>query len=116
MSATRSPGEFAGPQSGRVGGHEQGAVLGGGGNGEQPHQFVVVQDLGQLRGLLGAGHVQVGIRQSQGDAIEETDGMASGVAARPGQSALLVQVNQVVLNLPGIEAVRTLAVVASQSL
>ena len=47
--------EFAGSQPGGIGRHEQGSVLGVGGDGEQAHQFVVVEDFGQLGRLLGPG-------------------------------------------------------------
>ena len=113
--ADAQTGEFAGPQSGGVGGHEQGPMLGAAGDGEQAHQFVVVEDFGQPGGLLGAGDVEVGIGQPQGHAVEETQTVANGVATRPAQSAPVVQEEQVVLDFPGLDAVRAAPIVAAEA-
>ena len=113
--ADAQTGEFAGPQSGGVGGHEQGPMLGVAGDGEQPHQLVVVEDFGQLGRLLGTGHVQVGIGQPHGDAIEEAHAVANGVATPPRQAALLVQEEKVVLDLPGLDMVRAAPIVTGKS-
>ena len=71
--------------------------------------------LGQLGGLLGAEDVEDGIGQSQGHAVEETQSVANRVAARPAQSAPVVQEEQVVLDFPGLDAVRAAPIVAGES-
>ena len=59
--------QLAGTKPRGVGGHEHGAVLEVGGDGEQAHQFVVTEALGQRGGDLGAGHIEVGVRQPEGE-------------------------------------------------
>ena len=51
--------QFAAPKPGAVGGHQQGTVLGVGRHREQPQQFVMIEDLGQGGGCLGAGQIEV---------------------------------------------------------
>ena len=58
--------EFARPQPRGVGGHQHRAVAEVGGDGEQAHQLVVVEDLGQRRGDLGAGGRRSGGRAGRG--------------------------------------------------
>ena len=45
-----------------IGRHQHGAMFRVGGDGEQPHQLVVVEDLGQGRRSLGARQVEVRVQ------------------------------------------------------
>ena len=90
---------LAGPKTRGIGRHQYGTVPDVGGDRKQPHQLVVVEDLGQLRRRLGPRDIEVRVRPTERDAVQETDPLARTVAALPGQSTLLVKVKQVVLNL-----------------
>ena len=96
--------------------HQHRTVLGVRRDGEQPHQFVVVEDLGQGRRRLGAGQVEVRIGHTEGDAEEKAHAVANGVAALPAQSALLMKEEEVVLNLLGTDLVGAAAVVTGRAL
>ena len=107
--------QFAAPKPGAVGGHQQGTVLGVRGDGEQPQQFVMIEDLGQGGGCLGAGQIEVRLGQPERDPVEKPDAVACAVAAFPGQPPLFVKVDEVVLDLLGRDAVGTAPVVTRQS-
>ena len=79
-----------------------------------PHQLVVVEDLGQGRRRLRAGQVEVRVRHTEGDAVQEAHAVAHAVAALPAQSALFVQVDEIVLNLLGGDLVGTAPVVTGE--
>ena len=83
--------EFARPKPRGIGRHQQGPVLAIGGDAEQPHQLVVVEELGQDRRRLGARQVEVRLGQTKRDAVEEADAVAGAVAALPGQPPLIVK-------------------------
>ena len=85
-----------------------------GGDAEQPDQLVVVGELGQDRRRLGARQVEVRVGQAERDAVEKADAVAGAVAALPGQSPLVVQEDEVVLNFPGRDPVRAAAVMAGK--
>ena len=109
------PTEFAGTKPCGVGGHQHGAVLEVGGDGEQAHQLVVIEDLWQRGGDLGAGHIEVGVRQPEGDAVEEAHAVANGVAGGPAQSVVLVKEQEVGLDFGGGDLVGAAAIVPGES-
>ena len=53
--------------------------------------------------------------QTERDAVEEADAVAGGVAALPGQPALVVQEDEVVLDFPGRDPIRAAAVVTGEA-
>ena len=112
--AYAQPPDLARPQPRGIGRHQHRAMLGVGGDGEQPHQLVVVEDLGQSRGHLGPGQVEVRVRHTEGDAVQEAHAVAHAVAALPAQPPLFVQVDEVVLNLLGADLVGAAAIVTGQ--
>ena len=107
--------QLAGTKPRGVGGHEHGAVLEVGGDGEQAHQFVVTEALGQRGGDLGAGHIEVGVRQPEGDTEEKAHAVANGVAGAPVQPVLLVKEQEVVLDFWGGDLVGATAIVPGES-
>ena len=109
------PTEFAGTKPRGVGGHQHGAVFEVGGDGEQAHQLVVIEDLWQRGGDLGAGHIEVGVRQPEGDAVEEAHAVANGVAGGPAQPVVLVKEQEVVLDFGGGDLVGAAAIVPGES-
>ena len=106
--------ELARPKPCGIGRHQQGAMLGVGGDGEQAHQLVVVEDLGQSGRCLGAGHIEVRVGHTERNAVQEAHAVAHAVAALPAQSPLLVKVDEVVLDLLGRDLVGTAAVVTRE--
>ena len=56
----------------------------------QPHQLVVVEDLGQSGRCLGAGHIEVPVGHAERNAVQEAHAVARAVAALPAQPPLLV--------------------------
>ena len=107
--------ELARPKPRGVGRHQQRPVLAVGGDAEQPHQLVVVQELGQGRRRLGARQVEVRLGQAERDAVEKANGVASAVAALPAQPPLLVQIDEVVLDFLRRDPVRAAAVVTGEA-
>ena len=108
------PPDLARPQPRGIGRHQHRAMLGVRRDGEQPHQLVVVEDLGQGRRRLGAGQVEVRIRHTESDAVQEAHAVTHAVAALPAQPPLFVQVDEIVLNLLGRDLVGTAAVVTGE--
>ena len=96
----------------RVTGHQQGPVLEVDGQGEQPHDLLAVEDLGKPLRLLGPGHVELRVGHPQGDAVEEPDAESIAIATAPDQPALPVE--EVVLDLPGFDAVGAAAIVVRE--
>ena len=76
-------------------------MLGVGGHGKQPHEFVMVEDLGQGGRRLGARQIDVRVGQTERAAVQEADAVTNAVAALPGQPLLFVQMDEIVLGLPG---------------
>ena len=103
--------ELARPKPRGIGRHQQGAMLGVGGDGEQTHQLVMVEDLGQGRGCLGAGQVEVRVGHTEGDAEQE----AHAVAALPAQPAFLVKEQKGVLDFRGGDLVGAAPIVPGES-
>ena len=91
--------DLADPEPGSVSPHQHGEVLDVPGDGEQLDQLVMAEDIRQYRRRLGAGHVEVRVGSAERDAVEKADPVPGAVAALPGQSASLVRMEQVVLNL-----------------
>jgi hypothetical protein len=85
-----------------------------GGDGEQSDQLVAIEDLGQRRGDLGAGHVEVGVGPVESDAVEEAHAVADGVAGGPVQSLALLKEQEAVLDFAGGDPVGAAAIVPGE--
>jgi hypothetical protein len=109
------PRHLTGAQPRGIGGHQQRPMFAVGGDREQAHDLLMTEDLGQLRGLLGAGQIELGGGPVQGDSVEKPQAMANGVAARPGQMPLLAEVEQVVLDLLHTELIGAAVVILGQA-
>ena len=103
--------KLARPKPRGIGRHQQGPVLEVGGDAEQPHQLVLVEQFRQRRWRLGARQIEVRLGQAERDAEEEADAVAGAVAALPGQAVLLAKKDEVVLDLLRRDPVRAAAVV-----
>jgi hypothetical protein len=97
---------LADTQAGGVDGGQQQPMAWMRRRGEQPAHLFPAQDLRQLLGLLGGGHVEVGARVAQRDVVEEAEGVRGLTARAPGQLALLNQVREVRLDLLVRELIR----------
>ena len=106
--------DLADLEPGSAGRGQHGEVLDVPGDHEQPDQLVMAEDLRQCRRRLGAGHVEVRVEPAKLDAVEEADPAPDAVAALPGQPALLVRVEQVVLDLLGGDPLGTAPVEARE--
>jgi hypothetical protein len=96
--------QLADAQSGRVGGHEQDAVLAHAGGLEQPHELLLAVDLGQLAGAS-PSHPQIEGGLAQHVAVKEGDGRRVSVAGARGEAAFGDQVVQVRPDLFELELV-----------
>ena len=107
--------ELARPKPSGIGRDQQGPVLAVGGDDEQPHQLVVVEEFGQDRRRLGARQVEMRFGQAERDAVEEADAVAGAVAALPGQPPLVVQEDEVVLDFLRRDPVRAAGVMKGEA-
>ncbi len=82
---------------------------------EQPHKLVAVENLRQPRRLPGAGNVKLRIAALQRDTTENPDAVTHDIASRPTQLALHAQIQNVILHLPGADALGTALAVPHQS-
>lgn len=86
-----------------------------GGDGEQAHQFVLAEDLGQGRGLLSTRDVESRVGSLQGDAKKEPQPMAMDIASVPAQVTLFEQEEQVILHFLGRELIGAAVIMAGQA-
>ena len=98
-----------------VGSHQHRAVLFIANGCEKPHKLVAVENLRQLRRPLGAGNVKMRIGALQRDTIKKPDAVTRDIATRPAQLALHAQMQNVILHLPGADALGTALAVPHQS-
>ena len=107
--------KLARPKPRSIGRDQQGPVLAVGGDAEQPHQLVVVEEFGQDRRRLGARQVEMRFGQAERDAVEEADAVTGAVAALPGQPPLVVQEDEVVLDFLRRDPVRAAGVMKGEA-
>jgi hypothetical protein len=107
--------DFGEPQPGSVGGHQDGTGAQGIAGGEQPSDLVAREHHGQTLGHFGHRNLEPELALLQDVAEEEAAGAGGLIDAGVGQLLLLNQVQQVALDLLGVEPIRRAAVVLGQS-
>ena len=65
------PGDFRDPQTGGIGGHEQGPMLDVGDRPKEPGDFLKAENDRELSGLLGTNDILDDPNLAQGDPVEE---------------------------------------------
>ena len=97
------PGNFREAQAGRIGGHQDGAVLEAGDRVEELEDLSRAQDDGQLALSSGERDVRELDPLFEGDAVEEAQGADALVVSAPGGRFFVNQIKLVAADLCGAE-------------